>query len=255
MGIFDNNDNAGSVDWRTVPAQIQEKTNMKKLTVILYSLPLVIMDVSTATAAYIPSLQDWGFNVDGTSYYNGGTSLPGYFDTSAFDFLTGLGTVTATYYGSGGTHDIGALFDHDSNIDFLNEQGNQTGSVAAGLSWEIGSPDNGAGVIYTDFNSQSLTNAASPFGPDDVAMAINRQFSLGQDEFAILTFSVTNSQPLNGFYLAQTDLSLNDSIYFTNYLTIESAKPSPIPEPSTFALFSIGLGGFVFRYRKQRNNK
>ena len=232
---------------------------MKKFTVIMLSLALVVMVVSPVRA-YI--LQDWGFNVDGTTYYSGGTPLPSYFDTSGFDFGTGLGTVSLTFNGSPGVHNIAALFDHDSAINFTNERGAISGTPASGQSWEIGAPyiydaDGnivGANAIYGHFAANSLTNATSPFGPDDVAMAMNWNFSLNSGQYALLSFNVGTSLPSNAFYLTQTDLNTGESIYFSGTSDIMGGG-APVPAPTTVVLLGPSVAALMFYMRRRESRQ
>ena len=233
---------------------------MKLFTVVMLSLALVVMVVSPVRADYTPFLQDWGFNVDGTTYYKDGTPLPSYFDTSGFDFGSGLGTVKLTFNGSSGVHNIAALFDHDSTINFTNERGIATGTPASGQSWEIGAPYSydangniiGPNAIYGHFATNSLTNAVSPFGPDDVAMAMNWNFNLGSSEYAVISFTVTNTNPPSGFQLTQTDLNTNESIYFSGTSEILGGG-APVPAPTTVVLLGPAVAALVFYMRRRES--
>jgi len=85
--------------------------------------------------------------MDGT-IYDSSNPLPSGFNTSGFDFGTGLGAITATV-GGAGTYNLIAYFDHEideTDNTFFNEYGSETGALAIGQSYEIDEP----GYVYGD---------------------------------------------------------------------------------------------------------
>ncbi len=210
-------------------------------------------------------LFDWGFNVDGTNYWdispsdNDGLapgSLTALIDTSGFDFGTGLGDLTLTISGFG-AHSMGLFLDHeiDEGINtFFNEFGaTGGGGTAAGQSWEIDEPGFIFGDIFDNFLAGTLDNSNGvPMGlEDDVAMALGWGFTLGSSETAILDFFVSFTNNAPGFFLQHPDPSSNDSIYFWTDLRISTT----VPEPGTLALLGLGLTGMSLVRKRQRRRQ
>lgn len=196
----------------------------------------------------------------------------------------GLGTIRMTVDGTG-VHAVGAYFDHEldeSSNTFFNETGAAVGTVAAGQSWEINRPggdsppldNNGipvyVGDIYDNFffplnpnglpeldnlaffdafDTQTLADATggAPEGPVDVAMAMAWDFMLADGERAIIEFIVSEVQPNAGFYLQQSDLDTDRSIYFYSTLSIQDV--ATVPAPTTLLLLGLGFAGIAARRR------
>jgi len=200
-------------------------------------------------------LFDWAVNIDGSMWENfAGDSIPG--DTSAFDDITGLGIITVTVSGTG-NHFVGLFVDHE--IDefangFSNETGATSGSPAAGQSWEIDEPGWFNGDIYGNLGAGDLDNGigTSIYGnttfPDDVSMAMGWDFVLA-DVPAVITFNLSDTAPLSGFYLIQNDPDSDASVYFSSSLTA-------IPAPGALMLGAIGAGcvGWLHRRRALKSS-
>jgi len=200
-------------------------------------------------------LYDWAMNIDGTMWeYSAGDSIPG--DTSAFDDITGLGIINVTVSGTG-THYVGLFVDHE--IDefangFSNETGATSGSPAAGQSWEIDEPGWFNGDIYGNLGAGDLDNGigTSIYGnttfPDDVSMAMGWDFDVA-DVPAVITFNLSDTAPLSGFYLIQNDPDSSASIYFSSTLVA-------IPAPGALMLGAIGAGcvGWLHRRRALKSS-
>lgn len=225
-------------------------------------------------------LYDYGFNIDGkVSMPILGDPVPAEVDISGFDDITGLGDITATISGAG-THTFDAFFDHEireTNNSFFNEFGSFTGAPGAGQSWEIDEPgfagDNGVlgengdpyyGDIFDNFEDSMLDNQINYdsfdnqflASPDDVSMAMGWDFTLGVDEFATISLTLSELMPTSGFYLSHTDPDTkdqNENVVPTTFYLSSSLDIAKVPEPSILLLFGTGLLGLVYSRRKLRH--
>ena len=232
-----------------------ENLNKRKLIPSLASI-VFCFSLSTSANAVI-LLDDYGFNLDGSvTYPFGGDSIPAAIDNSAFNDITGLGTIDVTITGNG-IHYFAAIFDHD--IDeavntFFNESGSVSGNPAAGQSWEIDEPEFLFGDIYTNFEASTLDNSNGvPAGAeDDVSMAMGWDFTLANGETALIMLMLGTIQPTSGFFLEHNDPDSDKSIYLSSTLGISL---SPIPVPAAIWLFGSGLLGLIgFSRRKAKAN-
>jgi len=222
-------------------------------------LPVVVVlltcGVFSVPAFADVTLYDWAVNIDGSMWEDSaGDSMPG--NTSAFDDITGLGIITVTVSGTG-NHFVGLFVDHE--IDelangFSNETGATSGSPAAGQSWEIDEPGWFNGDIYGNLGAGDLDNGigTSIYGnttfPDDVSMAMGWDFDVA-DVPAVITFNLSDTAPLSGFYLIQNDPDSSASIYFSSTLVA-------IPAPGALMLGAIGAGcvGWLHRRRALKSS-
>ena len=89
-------------------------------------------------------------------------------------------------------------------------------------------------------------------------MAMGWNFSLVQNQTALIKFLVATTAPASGFYLRQTDPdSLDDAgnsapvdIYLSSTIDFRSGGTG-VPEPATLALLGIGLLGLWQTHRRQ----
>jgi hypothetical protein len=189
------------------------------------------------------SLFEWHLNVDGTVSSSG--SEPG-ISYAAFDFGTGLGTIMASFAGAG-PHYFALYVDHeiDETINtFFNEYGAPVNTPTATQSWEIDEPGFVFGDIFVNFTTGTLdnNNGVPSSAPDDVAMALGWDFSLGAGETATITMMIGDIAPSGGFYLAQTDPDSPYSIYFSSQIAF-SGVPDGGSSLACLTLALVGLGG------------
>jgi PEP-CTERM motif-containing protein len=228
---------------------------------------------SPATVRADPvALQDYLFNVNGTSYCPdaacGGSLLPGGLDSSAFDFSSGLGTLVWTFKpGAPGAYVFDAFFDHDLHAPFFNEYGAVNGAAGAGVSWQIDEPGfgdgNRLGTIFDNAMANVLDNTNHVPGttsnflnhcggngggaPDstcnnDVSLGMGFNFVLAVNQQVVLTLATSTVRPGGGFFLEQRDPdSPGDDLFLTGALDIGAAAPTTVPEPASLLLVGAGL--------------
>jgi len=222
---------------------------MKKSAITLFTLLFLVFGVSGASAT--PSLLDWAFYVDGSTYEYLGGFGDSMSDAGVGGTLTdGLGTLSWTT-SAAGSHTFISFFDHeiDEPINtFFNEYGESNGTPAIDQSWEIDEPGYVFGDIYWNVLGGALdnSNAVPAAAPDDVSMALGWDFSLAVDETATISLILRDMAPLSGFYLSHIDPESLETIYFSSGLDIRGGPgpgPAPIPEPGTILLVCTGLAG------------
>ncbi len=227
---------------------------------ILGLLLLATMMAAPVVASADVELFDFAINLNGT--VSMGNSLPGSVNISGFDTLTGLGSITITFApGAAGNYYLAGYFDHE--IDqfvngFNNEMGQSFGTPVAGQSWEIDEPGFGTGNLFANFASGTLDNGTSPFGPDDVALALGWNFALTMDQSATLRLIVSTTAPVSGFYLRQWDPdSIADGssgineLYLSGQLNVQGGE-TVAPEPGTLLLLGSGLLGTIGWTRRRK---
>ena len=224
------------------------------------TLAIIWLTTQATNALASPlSLFEWGFNVNGTvydSFVQAPGDLPASFDTSQFNFATGLGTITMTFApGAAGDYQISAFFDHEivalPNTSF-NEFGSTSGTAGAGQSWEIDEPGYTSGNAYQNFLAGTLdnTNGVPDGASNDVSMALGWAFHLQQGGAARLQFTVATTAP-TGFALLHTD----PESQVTVYLSSQFDNVAPVPEPGTMLLMGSGLLGlFGLGYKRRQRN-
>ena len=253
-------------------------------------IAVVFSALAFATAAFSSSLQDWEFNVNGTSYLasNGATTaqVPD-LNLSGFNITTGQGTVQFVFNpGSAGTYYIAAWFFNAVSTPFYNEYGAQNGSPAAGQTWQIDIPDYDSDAVHTGTivantaagtldntnhipgttNDYTGSCSAGASCNDATSMAMGFKFTLTSSQEEVINLLLSPTNP-GGFYLEQVhpvDGANNSAtdLFFSGVATTQpnSGPPPPpppppnSPEPTTWALLTIGLGMVILVKRRMSSN-
>jgi hypothetical protein len=238
-----------------------------------------------APAFYASSLQDWEFNINGTTYYpsKGSTfaSIPGLTQTG-FNSTTGLGTYQLAYTaGATGSFYIGAFFYVPVGIPFYNEYGATSGIASAGETWQVDVPEydvvsanHGAGTIVDNLANEALNDRNSwGNGPttgnylnncgangggsansacnDFVSMALGFTFSLTKGQSETVDFTIATAPG------SQTGIQLGDihpvdgsnpaalAVYLDGSATPGSLPPPPPPPSGVPEPASAGLAAMA----------
>lgn len=232
------------------------------------TLAIVLALFGLPTTAAEIALYDWGFNLNGTLYCstgnpdttcsgNGVAELPGFLNTDAFDFGSGLGRIEARITGTG-SHSVLAWFDHeiDEAINSaVNEFGDTAGSPPTAsdpqLQWEIDEPGYAFGDIYDNLIDASLDNGNGvPAGsPDDVSMAMGWTFDLPVDTVATLSWTLGTDDDGSPFALLHRDPDSQATIWLGTNLTSSAV---PLPGSLPLAVAGLALLGLGRRRRRGR---
>lgn len=232
---------------------------MKKMFLFLgLSVMICILPMS---AWGIAVLNDWSIDVDGTTYLRTDTymapvtdgaitGVSGFPLFSAKDTNTGElyegpvagGTITLTFEPCyGGVHHVEGYFDVeiDSYLNtFWNEIGTDHETATGGVY--------GYADYYDSYSGDPATD------PDDIVWVMGWDFTLGYEQDAILTYYLSDIAPDSGFYLSQSDIDTNETVYLYSTLEIrDRVCPTPVPEPGTILLVGSGLLGMAGLARKK----
>jgi|GEM_PF-1358974 len=229
-------------------------------------LAVTIAGAFAPAAFCATSLQDYGFDVNGT-WYSATTAVPG-LTSSGFNTTTGQGTLTFTFNpGAAGTYNIDSWIFDALSVPFYNEYGTKSGSAASGQSWQIDIPDydsdaDHTGTIVANTQAAKLDNTNHiPGTADDylgtcatgsncndaTSMAMGFKFTLTSTQEETITLSLSQTNP-GGFYLEQIhpvdggNASATD-LFFSGTAVLGGPPPPPptSPEPASWALLAAGF--------------
>jgi len=196
-------------------------------------------------------LWDWSVNIDGTTFNP--PALPGSVNAAGFDFGTGLGTMTLTF--GPGTHFAGIylyIYFDSGYGDLSNGYGGTAGSAPPGVTYQLADPN--LGVLWTNFSSNTLdgsnsvaTYSAPPASCCEVGWGLIDTFDVASGLSGTLSFTVSQAQPVTGFYLFNTDNDTGES----DYLTVSFFSGTTIPEPGTWLLVVSGAGLVLLGRRRK----
>lgn len=197
-----------------------------------------------ATAGSV--LYDWSANIDGATYNPPG--LPGSVNSAGFDFGTGLGSMILTF--DPGTHFGGIYLYIYFDIGFgdvTNAYGAVGGTAPADVTYQLADPN--LGVLWTNFSGNALdgSNSVGAYSPPpnaccDVGWALIHAFDVDSGYVGKLTITVSQTQPLTGFYLSNTDYDWGDAVYLTESFKQVPSGGGIIPEPGSWLLVVSGAG-------------
>ena len=182
----------------------------------------------------------------------------------------GLGAVNYTFTGTPGVHyTVTMYFDYDVAIPNFNEYGkvNNPGSAQSGISYEIfnanstsgnivlygatgvagsekyGTSNGTNGVLGTTDNFLNNCTAASCNA--DVGMALTYSFTLGANQYAVLTADASTSIDPSEFSLetihpVDANNSTQQSVFLTGSYVLDTSGHAT-PEPASWALLGTAL--------------
>ena len=219
---------------------------MKYIKAIL-GVAAIVLATSVTTNAVTITLAEHAVNVDGTV-----TSNP-------YPTWSGLGSKTITLT-SPGAHFVGLFVDHeiDQAINtFFNEYGVPVNTPSLIQTWEVDEPGYLFGDIYDNFTASDETGSAldnssgvPSTNPDDVSMAIGWNFVLNPGQTAHVSFLLSDSAPLAGFYLEQIDPDSPAAIYFSSSVRVVGGTVPDGGATLSMLFLSTAILGLIARRQR-----
>jgi hypothetical protein len=218
----------------------------------LILLAVLVLCLPGVASAGNVVLSDWdGYQNNGADFNPSGgpVAIPASVNTSAFNFSTGIGSVTFSFT-TPGAHDA-AWYEwpyYDSGFgDTIDAYGNGVGSAPAGLTWEMA--DGNTAPLWTDFYGNALTSSSSattysapPAVCCDVQLAEVFGFTANPNvSIATVTFTMSAAAPSSGFYLQTTDNDSATSLYMTSSFSETDNTGNTAPEPASLLTIVGGL--------------
>lgn len=265
------------------------KTGLMAVVVLAGLLP-------AAHAATLASLNDWCFNINGsTSFCNTGQStvtFPSGVNGSNFDFTLGsqtegtpstpfsgfpttvndqntLGSIQITLF-AGANQYVLAYMDYDLNynasgVGSFSDSASIHGAQPFTTAYSLNDPNACAAscpqvsdiVDQVFANTLDNTNHVGTYQADgvccDVSWALGKNLTVANGTKDIITFTVSKTAPIGGFYLQQTNgLDSSQNIYFQATLAVQNVG-NGTPEPASWFLIGGGLAGaFLLRKRTMK---
>jgi MYXO-CTERM domain-containing protein len=241
------------------------------IALLAFALAAVTGGAFQAQGASATGLADWcvsingdintacnGAGAGGASPLGGSISLAG-FDQTLEPNTNNLGTVVVTL--APGANQHAALYaDYDLDdqaFGFFQDSASVHGALPAGVSYELA--DQNVSNIFSDFAGNALpdvnsvgTPSAPPVPCCDVSFALAvGGLTVAPGGSGTVTFRVSTTVPVSGFYIQQTNFDAGDSIYLSEVTTITNPTGAT-PEPSTFALGLGAMGVVLAAARRQR---
>jgi len=245
----------------------------KSIALLALTLAAVTGGAFQAQGAGATSLADWcasingdintacnGAGAGGASPLGGSISLAD-FDQTLEPGTNNLGTVVVDL--APGANQFAAFY-ADYDLDFnafgsFQDSASIHGALPAGVSYEVADPN--VSNIFSDFAGNVLPNTngvGTASGPPTACCDVSFALAVGGLTVApggsgTVTFTVSTTVPVSGFYIQQTNLDAGDSIYLSEVSTITNPS-SGTPEPSTFALGLGAIGVVLAAARRRRRS-